>query len=235
MDSSAKTGIGAVGKRYMRKLVGMACLLVAGVAQSASVMQCGPNVCYVYDNAQVAAGTAYFGQPTLIGDDMRFLPTSYDAQSVDGSASEIYGETFKFDSIYSVSGADIQSISVVERGDYSITSGGSVQADLLILIANNNNALECECEIDSVSASGASSLTLWELNTVFSPASIFSSPANDVALDIQNTLTATTANLGEIAWIEKKFVSVSVSVIPVPAAVWLFGSALSLLMLRRKG
>ena len=52
----------------------------------------------------------------------------------------------------------------------------------------------------------------------------------NMGLELQNNLFATTSNDGERAWIEKKIsaveVGVSTTVIPVPAAVWLFGSGL---------
>ena len=52
-----------------------------------------------------------------------------------------------------------------------------------------------------------------------------------VTAQIQNNLSATTLNEGELAWIQKKAggVSLEISVIPIPAAVWLFGSALGAL------
>ena len=54
---------------------------------------------------------------------------------------------------------------------------------------------------------------------------------SSVIAQIQNNLSATTLNNGEQAWIEKKAAGVGLIVnpVPVPAAVWLFGSALALL------
>ncbi len=49
-----------------------------------------------------------------------------------------------------------------------------------------------------------------------------------ILFQIQNNLTANTTASGETAFIQKKNVPIQISVatIPVPAAVWLFGSAL---------
>lgn len=227
----------------MKRLLGTLCLLAAGAAHSATVTQCGPNVCYQYDDAQIAGSTAYFGQPTLIGDDLRFLPTTFRAESIDGvgttsgTNTDVYGTTFVFDRIYSVSGAEIQSISITERGDFGITNDGNVRAELYMLVANNNDALECDCDINVFQASGANSLQSWQLSAGINPASAFTSPANDVSLSLQNTLFAYSDAAGETAFIQKKFATVSVNVVPIPAAVWLFGSGLALLgwIRRRSG
>jgi len=224
----------------MRILLGLSILLASFTAYSATVTQCGPNICYEYDDAQIAASGSYFGTPTLIGDDMRFLPTSFKAQSTDGvgantgTNTDSYGSTFVFDRIYTLSGEEIANITFTERGDYSITADGSVQADMLMLVANNNDAAECDCVFDSISDSGANPLTLWELTGSFDAAAKFESLANDVSISLQNTLTANTDAAGEDAWIQKKFMTVSVTVVPVPAAVWLMGSALGLLVVRSR-
>ena len=222
----------------MRILIGLAGLLASLSAYSVTVKQCGPNICYEYDDSQIAASTSYFGVPTLIGDDMRFLPTSYKAQSTDGvgihtgTNTDSYSSTFVFDRIYTVSGAEIANITYTERGDYSITNDGNVQADFLMLIANNSDATECDCVLDSFSDSGANSLALWELNTSFDAPNSFDPLPNDVSISLQNTLTASTDAAGEDAWVQKKFMTVSVTAVPVPAAVWLMGSGLGLLAMR---
>ena len=58
-----------------------------------------------------------------------------------------------------------------------------------------------------------------------------------ILFQIQNNLTANTTASGETAFIQKKSVPIQISVatIPVPAAIWLFGSALvGLAILKRK-
>ena len=222
----------------MKKLLGVFIILCSGVAQSATVNQCGPNICYEYDDAQIAASSNYFGLPTLIGDDMRFLPTSYKAQSIDGvgdhtgTNTDEWGSTFLFDRIYTVSGAEIASITYTERGDYAIGTDGSVTANMLMLVANNNDAQECDCVLNSFTDSGANSLALWELSGSISPLNSFDSVANDVSASLQNTLFANTDAAGETAFIQKKFMTLTVTAVPVPAAVWLFISGLGLLATR---
>jgi len=45
-------------------------------------------------------------------------------------------------------------------------------------------------------------------------------------LSLQNTLTAEADEAGENAWIQKKATITITALVPIPAAVWLFGSGL---------
>jgi hypothetical protein len=58
-------------------------------------------------------------------------------------------------------------------------------------------------------------------------------PTNSLQLSMQNTLTAIADDPADSAWIQKKLTFTAT--VPVPAAVWLFGSGLGLLgWLRRR-
>ena len=50
----------------------------------------------------------------------------------------------------------------------------------------------------------------------------------DVDIDITNTLAAATTDSGELSRVQKKLggVGLTITAVPVPAAVWLFGSGL---------
>src|SRR5690606_7225886 len=77
----------------------------------------------------------------------------------------------------------------------------------------------------------------WSLTGVISPAALFSDLATDVDFSIQNTLQAFAAS-PSYAFIQKKLslTVTATSTVPVPGAVWLFGSALGVFgfMRRRK-
>lgn len=204
--------------------------LGSGTAAAATVSECGPNICYEYDDQQDAL--EWFGAPTLVGDEMRFLPGSFVALSMDGTTG-LVTTAFVFDRVFTQSGADLASINIREVGDYEITNGGpdaAVSGDLFVLAASNVNPLDCQCGIsDSFDATGDSGgLQVWEMNAEVTPSEVFTGVANDIALSIQNTLTASTADtdLSDVAWIQKKFV-ITTTVIPLPPAVWLFGSAVA--------
>ena len=226
-------------KTSVAAAISLFAFLLSAQANALSVTQCGPTICYKYDDAQAAV--AEFGQPTFIGDVVRFLPPSFRAQSDDGAGFDTATANFIFDDVYTLSGADIGYIGVTEYGDYEITNGDSVSADLYLQIASNVDGLNFATTTASFDAVGDSGgLQQWNLAAHLNPdqeLNLFGDTwdvANSMSLNIQNTLQAYTNADGETAWIQKK-ISLTVSEVPVPAAVWMFGSGLGLLgFLRRR-
>jgi hypothetical protein len=221
-----------------RALGALAALLMVASAQSATVTLNGSSIKYVYDDVVNAAALALFGTPTINGDVVRFLPPSFKAESIDGigtitgTNTDLVSGNFIFDRVYSTNQKALTQIQIVEFGDYEITNGDDVSADLLFTMSNNNNFLEFTSDSQAFDAAGDSGgLQTWQLVSLLSPEGEFSAVANDVAITIQNTLTATTNANGETAWIQKKIslVATTGTLVPVPPAVWLFGSALGLL------
>ncbi len=203
-------------------------------AQAVTVTDCGPNVCYEYDDAQAAVGL--FGLPTRVGDSMFFTPTVFRAESQDGvgihsgTNTDSVAATFLFDRVYTPTGDDILSINVYEDGDYDITTDGRVGGNLYLRAFNLNNILQNTLQTDTLGPiSGASGgLQLWSMSATVFPEAAFTTTADNLRLQIQNDLSAFTDANGERAWIQKKL-TLTTTIVPVPAAVWLFGSALGLL------
>jgi len=208
-------------------------------AQAAPVTQCGPTICYSYDDAQAA--TALFGSPTLVGDALVFLPPSFRAESLNGAGTDIVSANFIFDEVYSVSGADIANFTVFESGDYEMIGGDEVGADILLTVVSNAPnpdfppIPENGTSLASFVATGDSGgQQEWDLLNSYNLYDDFSLPTNSLQLSLQNTLTAIAGDPTDSAWIQKKL-TLTAAAVPVPAAVWLFGSALGAMgWLRRR-
>ena len=215
--------------------------LFALSSYAATVTLTGDTVVYEYDDQQAAL--ALFGAPTIIGDGVRFLPQSFRAQSNEGIGSttgtniDLVTANFVFDRVYTKNGNSIQTIAVGEFGDYDISGGDSVSAALLLTVANNAVVWDFKSDDNPVpefNASGDSGgPQTWELSALIDPLTELLFAPNDVGVTIQNTLTAITDESGETAWIQKKLTfiasadsDVAPPEIPIPAAAWLFGSAL---------
>jgi len=208
-------------------------LTFAGSSYASVVTQCGPNVCYEYDDAQ--SGQAMFGLPTIAGDSLIFLSPMFRAESLNGAGEDIAQATFVVDRVYSLNHGNIMDIVIFESGDYRTINDSAVSAELQLDVANNNSA-ETGSTSDIFSATGDSGgQQQWDLLGTFDPHSEFSGSANDVMVSITDILIADADTPTESAFIQKKLTLTAASVVPVPAAVWLFGSALGALgWIRRK-
>jgi hypothetical protein len=229
---------------------GAAAMQFFALSASAAVVQyCGPNLCYEYDDAQAA--TVFFGQPGFAGDDAYFLPNIFEARSADGvgihsgTNTDTADATWVFSRIWSINpNNEIASIYAYEEGDYEINYAAGTATGDLYLAAFGLNAVEASVVgTDSVAFAGDSGVQNWDLSTTILPSALLTQVANNLQLTIQNTLTAFTADTtpgSELAYIEKKLILEINTVVPVgqqvpvPAAVWLFGSALGLLAVARR-
>lgn len=199
-------------------------LLGAPHAVLATTLNCGPNICYQYNETQSAI--ALFGTPVLIGDSMRFLPSVFRAESNNNTGSVSTASTsanFIFDQVWATtSGAEIGSVQVLEAGDYSISNdnGGVPDAVGVTLSTRVGDNSSSEFVIDNVSfiANGDSSgARTWALQgNAINPAIAFTASAQNISIQIQNTLTATTDEFGGDAWIQKKFTVVVGTEVPPP-------------------
>jgi hypothetical protein len=227
----------------IRQLIA-ASLALLGVAsvpgQAATVSQCGPNVCYEYDNTQVAV--ALTGLPILVGDSMEFFPASFAASSTGGAGWVTTGGptgNFIFSRVWTVNALnEISALTVHEEFDYDIINGGEVRADLYVqarslVLAGDGTSNTVGFQF--VGDSGGNQIAT--LDGILDPAAAFTAIANNMTIGIQNTLRAYTGAAGENAFIQKKFtlVTETTNPVPIPGAVWLMASGLGLLgWLRRR-
>ena len=210
----------------------------------------GDTVIFQFSHTGDPMGDDYmglFGQIQYVGDTVFVTPTDFRAESVDGG-TDIAAETGTIQ-IIAKDGYVLDGINVGETGDYKMSTGGtSVDVDGYLRVFDWFDQVPVFGTEEEIFLSSASDFTqqgttdpvLWNASGSFDLTTATWDGRDHVGLTLQNTLTAVSSAEGEFAWIQKKAVGgqiiVSTSPIPVPAAVWLFGSGLLGLagMARRK-
>jgi hypothetical protein len=224
--------------------------LLSGNASAALVTLNGNGFTAVYDSAL----TGLFGTPTLSGDGktILFSPLNFVASST-GQGTVFTTSNVQFD-ITPAANFSMNGVSLVENGDYRLVDRAgngplapSVDASGELRLTNLWNGVDVVTT--NFSAGALTNVCATSAGCGFSPwsASAFLNTPSDwadagVRVRIQNYLTAEAFYAGDFATIEKKQASASLeitpfttAVVPVPGAVWLFGSALAgFIGLRRK-
>jgi hypothetical protein len=204
--------------------------------QAALVTAPGIDIQFTYDDSTL------FGTGTVVGNSIFFLPTNFLAESYDGAGLDTAAQTLTIDVelIDSESTFVMTDFHMLEDGDYRLRGAGAdVDASGMFAVtsASGETCGFFACRDTSFFNAGplvdtGGALAAWSASD-----DIFLSWGSDtsVALTLQNDLLAETTSDGEIAFIQKKFGAIGVSVneevppaptIPVPPAVWLFGSGL---------
>jgi len=246
----------ALHMRNRAMQVSLTCLLLtfaSPVAHAVTTTQCGDTVCFTWDTDQLSL----FGTPSVIGDQIIFDPTTFVAKSLNGEGVVSTNATVNI-IVDVMEGYVFDSASLAEAGDYFMwgsdpfgQSAVSVGGQLRVRDAANT-----ELEYDSITASGdfdifntpfCATPHNWDASADVSLAGAEWDGVTQVVMKIENILNAYTDPFiamqpppggGPLqAFIEKKEVGLSVgtTVIPIPAAVWLFGSGLlGLFIIARK-
>jgi hypothetical protein len=225
------------GNGLMIRTLALTLLLFAATSNAAIVTVNGTNVKFTYDDATL------YGAGNVVGNTIFFTPTTFKAESTNGiglvQTSESLGIT-----VEALSGSLVMSaFQLVEDGDYKLDGvGTSVSAVGSLTIASETNANSTSAGFDAGALTTPGGPTAWSAGTtLFLNNTAGWNTDTKVLMTLNNTLSATSLNAGEQALIEKKFggtaigLTIDLSPVPVPAAAWLFGSALGLLgWMRRK-
>ena len=199
--------------------------LVSSTANAAIVTVFGDDVSFTYENASL------FGTGTVVGNSIFFLPTNFKAQSLNGEGLVTESETLNIVIKAVTEGFVLEEFQWVEEGDYELIGDtATVEADGQLRAVSNTIAHSPMTVLfDAGPLTVKDDLTLWDAGATIDLTNIptWMSDTN-VTIQIQNNLDAFTGEGDQKAFIQKKFgnMGVIVNPIPVPAAVWLFGSGL---------
>lgn len=209
-------------------------------AQAATTTTCGTDVCFTYDDSTL------FGAASVIDNSIFFLPTDFTAESLNGAGSQITNTTLNIEIEAITEGFNMTQFLLQEQGDYylqgngaSVSAGG--QLGVTSLTSNCPDGGLTVCRLTDTFNAGnldtQNQLTGWDATAAINLNDL-ADWGNDtkVIMTIENVLTARSLSQGDEAFIQKKIAGVGITVVPVPAAVWLLGSALGGLgfMRRRK-
>jgi len=213
-------------------LAGLSLILLSMQSYAAVVTVYGDDLSFTYDDSTM------YGAANVVGNNIFFLPTTFTASASDGG-SQMTSETLEILVEVTTVGYDLSSFGLFEEGDYQLNgAGASASATGSFAVASNTSVNSDSTLLDAGALNVQGALTDWEINALID---LGDTPAwgsdTSVTITLQNDLSASTSTVGETAFVEKKIGAVGViaNPVPVPAAAWLFGSALvGMAGLRRK-
>lgn len=227
-----------------RKVLGA--LLFSGLigsypaAQAATLNLPGATVDFTILNVEELLAVG--GTPSVVGDQLKFSFHDFEVWDINLDPPAFKHITLLIDVKAKTPGNALTNPVLNEQGDFIVLDSGAPQTDNLTfsqvfgqLIGDNQVGAGLETD----------NFSFKQDVTGFGPWSI-TEGLEDVAgwgsdfirLTFENNVLATALLGNDLAFIEKKFASISITAVPVPAAVWLLGSAVVPLLLmprRRKG
>gem|GEM_PF-1592814 len=199
------------------------------IANSAIVhLGTGDTVDFFYDDEDV--GTLAYGTMQISGDTIFATPSSFETSALNGAGTTLFSNTGSVFVVakdgYSFSGVDI-----LEGGTYNTTGNGTVDVTSSIRVMDSNNILIQETnflDITDLTAAGAHS---WQGALSYDLTTSMWDNTSSIQLTLNTLLYATSPDAGSTATINQTLTGSSMgmsisTVVPVPAAAWLFGSGL---------
>ncbi len=202
-------------------------VLATNASQAALVQIEGDDLIFEYDDSTL------FGTANVVGNTIFFTPTNFKAQSLNGAGIASTDTTLHIDTwVKDGSNFNMAGASLYEEGDYQligsnswVSVGGQLRATSLTQGPFfTSDFIQASGPLDTVGG-----LTAWSATAAVDFGSVAGWDSDTkVRYTIENVLDASTLELGEKAFIEKKYggIGVAVTEVPLPGAAWLFGSAL---------
>lgn len=191
---------------------------LTGGAYAADITLTGTNVDFTYDDTLVGL----FGQPTVAGDTLFFTPVDFQAQSLNGAGFAFTNDTINI-KVTAHSGWAFDSVDLLERGDYLLLGAGST-ADVSGQVRVFDTAMplmDLTSNITPVSPLNLAGVPTknWTANASVDVSAW--NTASTLNVTVENLLLTSTSAPTSLAFLEKKFVGLSlgtIAVTPVPEA-----------------
>lgn len=207
------------------------------VASASMITLNGTDVTFTYDDTL----TGLFGTPTVSGNSLFFTPTTFQAISTNGAGTQLTNANMNVlvtpHTNVTLTKADVQ-----ERGDYSLNGTDSAvsAAGALRAFDTKHPFTVSDSSLITTSAPTTTNDNMfhdWTANASLDFSSSDWQKAGPINFTLENVLEATTSASISKAFIDKKFAGIQLGVtgsgvvpptetVPVPAALWLFGSGL---------
>lgn len=196
--------------------------LLGAPRADAMVVDCGPRICFQYDETQAAA--AVFGLPYRVGDTLAFLPPAAMALAEGAGSPASLSATFVIDRIFSSLG-DLAGLQLHVEGDQDATAGSSVGSSLDLQAFDNSGPGTGNASASYTAIGDGSGPRLWQLEATLDPADLSGAPSADLRLQLTSLLSASAGGAGASAWIATKYLAISATAVPAPPAMGLFLAA----------
>lgn len=210
----------------MFRLAGILLLFACASTQAEIVTVFGDDVKFTYDDGTL------FGEGYAVGNGIFFMPVDFIAESNNGGLV-MTSATLDI-TVETLTATDVMTkFALAEEGDYRLTgTTSSVTATGTFTVDSDTTAFSDSNSLSAGALTVTDVLTEWTITSMIDLGDTAGWEQDTaVMLTLDNDLTAESNALGDSALIQKKFgaFGVEVTIVPVPAAAWLFGSALALL------
>jgi hypothetical protein len=211
-------------------LIAAGMALASSGASAAVVTLSGATVNFSFDNSFLSQANSKYNSWSLDADTLSFLPN--DLFFADSESKPAVFAQIPSIKIVAKSGYAIDGLSLEEDGYYFQTENAKVSAYAGFTV---NNVLN---PISAVGLSQKDTLSEWAINSSVSLDSV--QEANVKVLNLLTAAKLANASPFDFAYIDKNLVSISavtssvVAPVPLPGAIWMFGSALAGFLVSRR-
>ena len=229
IDKNKPQGIHKMKSSYFVNASLILAMMSPVIANSAIVhIGSGQTVDFFYDDTD--PGTAAYGTMQISGDTIFATPSTFETIALNGIGETTFTNTGSVFVIakdgYSFSGVDI-----IEGGTYNTTGNGTVDVTSSIRVMDSNNIFTQETSFLNISDLTALGAHSWEGRLNYDMTTGMWDSTNSIQLTLSTLLSATSPDTGSSAIINQTLTGSSLgmsitTVIPVPAAAWLFASGL---------